>query len=379
MSTAPAPEAPGRPRVLFLHSSDELYGADRMLLEIADAARSDVDVQVWLPTDLAHPTHPLCVELEGRGIAVRHVALPILRRALRTPVGMLTLLRRSAALVSTLRKTRPQAVYCVTSAALLAAPVARLTRVPTVMAHFQEIWSATDRRILGTLARACHCAIAISDAVGASLPAGLRARTTVVLNGTPEPADTAPLEGRHGPLQFLVASRWNAWKGHATLLRAWDRADSPGLLVVLGGPPPSGDAVDVPRIVSGLHRPESVAVTGEVSSTSDAVLAADVVIMPSDQPEPFGLVAIEAFARSRPVIASAAGGLVEIVTPGRDGWLFPPGAVDALATILRTLTRADVEAAGREAGKTYREKFTSKAYAERWRRAVLPAITSRRH
>ena len=365
-----------RPRVLFLHSSDELYGADRMLLEIVEAARGDVDVEVWLPTDLVHPTDPLCRELETRGIAVRHVDLPILRRALRTPSGMLTLLRRCAALTSILRKAQPQAVYCVTSAALLAAPIARIARVRTVLAHFQEIWSSSDRLVLGTLASACHSAISISGAVQASLPVRLRGRTTVVLNGTSEPGTSEPLDGRQGELQFLVASRWNAWKGHATLLRAWDRAGYPGRLTVLGGPPPSGNAVDVRTIVSELARPDTVSVVGEVHDVSEAILATDVVIMPSDQPEPFGLVAIESFARGRPVIASAAGGLLEIVTPGRDGWLFPPGDTDALAAVLRDLTREAVQAAGEQASKTYHQFFTSAAYAERWRQAVLPAVRS---
>ena len=56
---------------------------------------------------------------------------------------------------------------------------------------------------------------------------------------------------------------------------------------------------------------------------------ADVVLVPSDRAEPFGLVAIEAFARGRPVVASAGGGLVDIVTDGQDGWLFEPCDVPA--------------------------------------------------
>ena len=362
--------------VLFVHSSDELYGADRMLLEIVEAARADVEVEVWLPTDLVHPTDPLCAELESRGITVRHVDLPILRRALRTPSGLVTLLRRSTALISMIRNAQPQAIYCVTSAALLAAPLARIAKVRTVLAHFQEIWSSSDRVVLGTLASACHSAISISGAVQASLPRRLRDRTTVVLNGTPEPAPSPSLDSHTGTLNFLVASRWTAWKGHATLLRAWAQAGDPGRLVVLGGPPPSGNAVDVKKMVSELARPDTVQVVGEVHDASEAILDADVVVMPSDQPEPFGLVAIESFARGRPVIASAGGGLLEIITPGRDGWLFAPGDADALASILRDLTRETVEAAGEQARKRFRESFTSEAYAERWRQAVLPAVTS---
>ena len=141
--------------------------------------------------------------------------------------------------------------------------------------------------------------------------------------------------------------------------------------MVLGGPPPSGDAADVRALVAQLSDPGSVTIVGEVADSSLEYERADVMIVPSDRPEPFGLVAIEAFARSRPVIASAAGGLLEIVTPGRDGWLFPPRDVDALAAVLTSLSPAAVQAAAEAARETYEERFTVDRFAEDWRRAAL--------
>jgi glycosyltransferase involved in cell wall biosynthesis len=355
--------------LVFLHPSDELYGADRMLLEMIAALPSGLPAQVWLPDDLAHPAKPLCTELTALGIHVRHLGLPILRRAYRNPRALARLAGRAARLRRELQASDPQLVYCTTSAALLGAPVARAAGVPVVVAHAQEIWSDFDRRLLTVPARACHHLLAISDAVERSLPATLRERTTVVANATPEPEVVTSLEGRSGPLQYVVASRWNGWKGHATLLAAWDRIDD-GELTVLGGPPASGDVTDVVRLVAGLRRPESVTIVGEVSDPSTYLNAADIVLVPSDRPEPFGLVAIEAFARGRPVIASAGGGLLDIVTPGGDGWLFPPGDVAALAVLLATVTRTDAQARGRAARKTYEERFSTPRFAAEWRSAI---------
>lgn len=362
-----------RRRLVFLHTSDELYGADRMLLEILRAVGPDLDAEVWLPNDLAHPPEQLslCTRLEAQGMRVRHVRLPILRRAYRTPRGLAALAGRAALLLRELRAARPDVVYCTTSAAFLCAPVARLAGVRQVTGHLQEIWTRSDAAALALPARACQRLLSISDAVAAALPAGLRARVTVVPNGTPEPARVVPLDGRTGELGYLVASRWNGWKGHRTLLAAWDRAGAPGHLVVLGGAPPSGDTTDVPALVAGLRRPESVTVVGEVLDTSPYVEAADVVLVPSDQPEPFGLVAIEAFARGRPVVASAAGGLADVVTPGSDGWTFPPGDADALTKVLAGLTRPEVEAAGRHARQAYEARYTVERFGADWRRAVL--------
>ena len=124
-----------------------------------------------------------------------------------------------------------------------------------------------------------------------------------------------------GPLRFLVASRWNAWKGHRTLLEAWDTDVFAGVLVIAGSAPTVGEGVDVPRIVAGLKRPESVEIVGQIDSIFDVLDDVDALIVPSDKPEPFGLVAIEAFSRGRAVIGSAAGGLLEIVDDGVAGRL----------------------------------------------------------
>lgn len=368
MSPAPAAAGP----VIFIHSSDEHYGADRILLDLLDALPDGVRerAEFWLPTDVEHGPRPLCTTLESRGATVRHVDLPVLRRAYRTPRHLARLALRAWRLRARLRRLDPALVYCTTSAVLPAAPVARSLRGTQVVGHVQEMWSRSDAAVLRPLAASCQRLLAISGPVRQALPDSLRDRTTVVLNATREPSRYVPLEDRTGPLHFLVASRWNGWKGHRTLLGAWDTLDSPGRLTVLGGLPPSGDAVDVPALVERLRHPERVAVVGEVDDVEPYLEAADVVLVPSDQPEPFGLVAIESFARGRPVVASRGGGLVDIVDDTRDGWLFTPGDVHDLARVVSGLTRADVNRAGATARATYEDRFTASRYAAEWRRAV---------
>ncbi|HEY8300830.1 MAG TPA: glycosyltransferase family 4 protein [Jatrophihabitans sp.] len=355
--------------LVFVHPSDEVYGADRMLLELVAAVPDGVRVEVWLPNDLAHPALPLCELLRARGIASRHLDLPIMRRAHRTPGGLALLARRAAGLVRTIRAAAPDVVYCTTSAAALAAPLARIARVPTVIAHVQEILAGSDRAVIGTALRACHRVLAISEPVRTALPPAAARRAVVVANATPDPGPYRPVRRHEGPLRFGVASRWNGWKGHATLLAAWDRLDD-GVLTVLGGPPPSGEVTDVPALVARLRRPGSVEVVGELADPWTRLVDCDVVIMPSDRPEPFGLVAIEAFARGRPVVASAAGGLLEIVEDGRTGWLFPPGDVARLAEVLGALTADAVVAAGARARQRYEQRYTAERYAGQWRAAA---------
>lgn len=70
------------------------------------------------------------------------------------------------------------------------------------------------------------------------------------------------------------------------------------------------------------------------SEIDDELAAAWAVVAPSLWAEPLGLVAAEAAVRGVPVVASATGGLAEIVTHRRNGLLFPNGDEAALSACL---------------------------------------------
>ena len=358
--------------LVFCHPSDEHYGADRVLLDIWESLPADqrADTEVWLPTDLPHGSKPLCRELRTRGAVVRHVDLPIVRRAYLTPIGLARVLRRWWRLQRALRKQRPDVVYCTTSAAFLCAPAARFAGVPEVVGHVQEVWGSRDAVLLSGAARFCGQLLTISEAVRAALPPTLQRRATVVRNATPDPGPVPPPQARAGALRFVIAGRWTPIKGHATLLRAWDLAGSPGELVILGGPGPIGRSVDVSGLVAGLRRPETVRIEGEVDDIGPYLEEADVVVIPSDRPEGFGLTAVEAFARGRPVVGSSFGGIAEIVHDGVNGWLFTPGDHERLGEILGSLAHEDVLRAGRRAREDYERLYTPSRYAREWQAAL---------
>ena len=62
-----------------------------------------------------------------------------------------------------------------------------------------------------------------------------------------------------------------------------------------------------------------------------------------------GSVVLEAMALRLPIVATRAGGLVEVIEDGRNGFLFPPEDAQALAEkIVESLKRPDLRAAARE-------------------------------
>lgn len=91
--------------------------------------------------------------------------------------------------------------------------------------------------------------------------------------------------------------------------------------------------------LDGLSEIQGVEVLGRRPLADVYRLMADAfcVVMPGRWPEPFGRVAIEAFAAGTPVIASAAGGVAEIVRNDENGFLVPAGDVVGLADRLRQI------------------------------------------
>jgi glycosyltransferase involved in cell wall biosynthesis len=65
------------------------------------------------------------------------------------------------------------------------------------------------------------------------------------------------------------------------------------------------------------------------------------LVVPSLWAEPLGLVALEAIVRGIPVIASASGGLGEVVEPGLSGLLFQNGVEDELVRHLVAVARKE--------------------------------------
>ncbi len=369
--------------VVVVHPSDELYGADRMLLHVLEAIRAlgGVSVEVWLPDDVPHGAHPLCVELSRRGIHWRHANLPVLRRAYLRPGGLVRMWRAARSLRRDLRAGDVDLLYCGTSACLLASPIARSVGVPHRIVHVQERWSGFERHVLRLLARSTTSRIAISQGV-ADRCRLVRPAPVVIPNCVDDrsirPVEHATSANPVDGVRYVVASRWNRWKGHETLLRAWNDADCPGTLTVLGGPPPVGEGVDVRELVRRIvGNPESVRIVGEVPDATPYIADADVLVLPSDEPEPFGLVIIEAFALSRPVVASRAGGPLEIVDDGTTGWLYDIGDHRELAAVLRSVGRADAAAAGERAREVYEERFTCDRYREQIRTTITAELRSR--
>jgi glycosyltransferase involved in cell wall biosynthesis len=151
--------------------------------------------------------------------------------------------------------------------------------------------------------------------------------------------------------RLLCVGRLIPVKGHLVLLRALAQARGrvPGLVLDIAGQGPLEPALRAYAKELGLS--DAVTFLGFVSPIQGALERSAAVVVPS-LGEGFGMVALEAMERGRPVIASDVGGLPEIVADGETGIVVPAGdaetLADAIVSIAADLPRA---AAMGEAGR----------------------------
>jgi glycosyltransferase involved in cell wall biosynthesis len=241
-----------------------------------------------------------------------------------------------------LRRLRPQAVFAespqigaavVAGRALAGRPRARLVvEVHGDWRYATRLYGAPARRLVSPLSDALSgWALRRADAVRALSP--FTARLVEEATGRPAAGSFAaftdldafterpPLTVPAGSVLYVGALE--AAKGLDTLAHAWRSVPSARLVVVGRG--------SLAPLVGELgveHLPELS--PGEVAARMDS---ATVLVVPSIT-EGLGRVIIESFARGRGVVASATGGIEDVVTDGVEGLLVPPGDADALAAAL---------------------------------------------
>lgn len=265
---------------------------------------------------------------------------------------------RSQAFVRILRRARYDLVYVNSLVSLAAAVAARRLRIPCVW-HIRELFDDVggEMRIPPILGKAGvrrvirGCAqhiVLLSRAVGENvLPADGGTTTTVVANAVgdeyagplPDRDECRARLGLTGSGAVIgVPGTLRPVKGHEFFLEsaalvAARRADCRFLIAG------DGEAEFVGRLrdrVTSAGLESRIRFVGTMQSMPEFYRACDFVCVPS-RSESFGRTVIEAFAMQTPVIATAVGGIREVIEPGRTGLLVEYGDVPGLCQAIERL------------------------------------------
>ena len=341
MMAATSPSAP-RLRVLLLTDEMEVGGTQRQIVHIArqlDRARFEPAVLFF-----RNPSF-FVGELERAGVRVIQV-----EKKGRLDPGFVW------RLVQVLRRERFDVVQCFAFSGELWGAVARRLlprrRRPALISSVRgvyEWYSGAQWRVKRWVASESERVVANSRMGGdyASARMGLSPGSVrVTYNGVqvdaPTPGRAAGLRAElgvpDGGTLVLFVGRLVVHKDVPTLLRAVAslRDEAPGLRLALAGDGPL--RADIEAEVRALGLGDAVRVLGQRDDVHELIAAADTLVLPSLR-EGLSNVVLEGMMGGKPVVASRAGGNVELIEHDRSGLLFDVGDAPALAGLLGRLSR----------------------------------------
>ena len=367
-------------RVLFVDQTAQLGGGELSLLETLPGLGVEAGTVLF-------EDGPLRELLQAQGVPVRVLDCGDLLRVRRSDAAI-TVLHAAAPgwhAVGQLRRWQRghDAVYANSQKAFVIAALAGWPSGPPLVWHLRDMLTAahfnpTIRRVAVWLANhQARVVVANSAATAEAFIAcgGNPRKVQVIHNGiaaapfdVPRVAEAAAILVELGldEQTHLVGlfGRLAPWKGQHVLLEALVKL--PGVHALIVGTALFGEDAYAARLYARAERDDlrgRVHFLGFRRDIPALMHVVEVVCHTSVDPEPFGRVIVEGMLAGRPVIASAAGGAVEILEDGVTGLLAPPGDSDALArAIERLLRNPDLgDRLGATAAEVARRDFTLSA------------------
>ncbi|MEM4408494.1 MAG: glycosyltransferase [Candidatus Caldarchaeum sp.] len=172
-----------------------------------------------------------------------------------------------------------------------------------------------------------------------------------------------------------AVGRLSKEKGYDYLLHAVSilHGDMPNVRLLIAGE--GVERAKLERLARELGLQHVVCFLGEIPNGAQLISGLSLLVL-SSLSEGIPNVILEAFAYKTPVVATAVGGVPELVKDGETGWLVPPRAPRALAQAIREAL-SNREEARRRAENAYRhllENFTVEKQADLWEQALQAAM-----
>lgn len=371
---------------MFFHHSAELYGSDKTLLLLA----GNLDPERYSACVILPETGPLEDALAEQNVETHVLPLARLSRATYGVSGLLRLTRdvyvSLKEITRVLGDRNVDLVHSNTLAVLSGAIWAKTKSVPHIWhVHEMIVHPALVRKTLPFVANRLSSFVVCNSTATRDLlvscEQGLNGKTKVIWNGLDRNNQVDPLKASMlrtvaglEPCDILVVlmGRVNRWKGQLLLIDAadklWERGFRNITYLIVGSAPKGQEHFEraLAERLTTAKVAERVKIQGFTRDVWPIWDACDIAVVPSTEPEPFGMVALEAMAAGRPVVAAGHGGLLDIVLNGQTGIVFEPGSAESLADAIQKLAvnhelRDQMGKAGRARWLRY---FTTQKYVD---------------
>ena len=369
-------------RILYLHAGAEMYGADKVLLELIKGLDSkEFEAHVILPNDGV-----LVEDLRQVGAQVSVLDYPILRRKYFNPKGIADYIRsynfyaKQIALYA--REHSIDMVHNNTAAVLEGIYLKRKLKLPLIW-HVHEIIvkpKAISDFINMLMGRYADKIVTVSQAVANHIkqsPFIKDSQVEVIYNGVDNtvyyPMDASSIREKFDIAQDALVigmiGRVNAIKGQNDFIEAVEpllEKNEQAVAFLAGGVFPGEEwrleeldkRIASSSVVSQIHRIDYY------DKTSELYNMFDIFVLPSIKPDSLPTVVLEAMACSKPVVGYNNGGIAEMVVDDKSGCLVKPNRPQELSNAISLLLDSSEkrEKFGRVGYQRQKELFSLESY-----------------
>lgn len=349
--------------ILFIHQSSEMYGSDKVLLLLC----TEIKKRTMYHSIVILPEYgPLFDELTKVGIEVHIGNVTKINRSCFTPLGLVKTLKSVFCGFKDLNAAlsgRDVSIVYSNTLAVFTGAFWSLLKQKKHLWHVHEIIlspkliSNAFPFLVNIFSDLVVSNSTVTEAWLCEKKSDIKQKSKIVFNGLPEllppSADSVSffresISAKNDDIVISLVGRVNHWKGQSLLLDALSILNEKKLLenvkVAIVGDTVIGKEYLLDELKSRVKLSGLEHVVNFISFTSDiwpVWFGSDIAVIPSTEPEPFGMVAIEAMSASKPVVAAGHGGLIDIVDDNRTGLLFTPRDEVDLSNKLAILLKSE--------------------------------------
>ncbi|MFC4770820.1 glycosyltransferase family 4 protein [Enterococcus hermanniensis] len=343
-------------KILYLHAGAEMYGADKVLLELVSGIdKSKFECTIVLPNDGV-----LVKAMKKKGLNVSIIPYPILRRKIFSPIGIIKYafeyFKYSLMLIKLIKKYQIDIIHINTTAVLEGILIKIITR-KKVLWHVHEIITQPKfiYKIISFLVnKFSDKAVAVSKATKEHLiNSGLvdRKKVSVIYNGV-----DGEVYSPFNPIDYLYSDfniptdsivvgmigRVNSWKGQKDFILAMEplMKENKKIYAVLVGGVFEDEyhfMDDLKQIIQNSKFEERFIVSDFRDDIANIHNFFDIFVLPSTSPDPLPTVVLESMASGKPVVGYRHGGVTEMVVENQNGLLANPNSPKDLGNKIQQL------------------------------------------
>lgn len=367
--------------IAIFHPSTELYGADRIMVNAANAMRED-NITIYLPKegpliDFIHKNLP--------NADVKIVDfMPVIQRSMFSLTGIKTALKYYRKFKSYFKSEHKNKnfdlVYVNTLACSLCLPLLNRNKYKVIV-HVHEILEHPKivAKITAKLAsKYADRVVCVSDAVRQNLLNYTKdADKIIVLRNGIDPIDRE-IQLPNMQVEFFLFGRIKPEKGQWYLIEALKKINPNTLELahfnLVGGTAAGRDDLlfDLKAKIKSYELEEFISLIGFTENITPLISSADVCLIPSQMKDPFPTTVLEAMSIGKTIITTDTGGAKEAVINGESGLIIPPDDPQKFADAIEFCIQNRYEAKdlGYNARDRFEENFTLEHFNLKWRKLI---------